>query len=287
MDNFSSLLPPTFKNQVQQWIIEDVPSFDFGAFVVGDTKEEMTLLVKSNLVLAGVPFVNVICEEFGISIEWKIQEGTHIVYDGKPILAALVTGKASSLLQAERIILNTLHRCSGIATLSRQYADIAKEHHWKGLIAGTRKTTPGFRLVEKYGLLVGGCAQHRYDVSAMCMLKDNHIDSCGGIAKAVQKAKKVCGFTVMIEVECRSLEDAIEAAKEGAHIVMLDNFTPEKAKETAKIFKSQFPHVTVEVSGGIHLKTCASYFSEYIDVLSVGGLTQGVPSVDISLKVKK
>lgn len=285
--SFSHLLPPTFKTQVQAWIQEDVPSFDFGAYVVGDKIVSAYLLVKSKLVLAGFPFFEEICKEFGLGYEWKASEGDVIDGSESPILVAIVSGPAKCVLQAERILLNMLHRCSAISTLCKEYTDIAKQKMFKGMIAGTRKTTPGFRLVEKYGLLVGGCAAHRYDVSSMCMLKDNHIDACDSITDAVHRAKKVCGFTTMIEVECRSVEDALEASGAGAHIVMLDNFIPENAKKAAREIKSKFPHVTIEVSGGINLKTVGDYMDENIDVLSVGALTQGVPNVDISLKIKK
>jgi nicotinate-nucleotide pyrophosphorylase (carboxylating) len=190
-----------------------------------------------------------------------------------------------------------LIRCCSISTLAKSYRDLADSMNWKGDIAGTRKTTPGFRIIEKYALLVGGCVTHRYvsvfyspnskDVSSMCMLKDNHIDVNGGITKAVKKAKLVCGFTTMIEVECRSEEDAVEACLAGAHIVMLDNFKPEDCKKSAENIKKQFPHITVEASGGINLKTLTAYLSPSIDVISFGALTQGVPSVDMSLKIQK
>lgn len=287
MEDFSSLLPPTFKKVVQEWITEDIPSFDFGAFVVGEKEDEAQLLIKSTLVLAGVPFANEILNTFELNYEWKIKEGTFIEYKNSPILACVVQGKAKNLLQAERTLLNMLHRCSAIATHAKKFVDLGKEHKFKGFIAGTRKTTPGFRIIEKYGLLVGGCATHRHDLSSMCMLKDNHLDSCGGITKAVERAKKVCGFTTMIEVECRSLQDALEASEAGANIVMLDNFSSDKCKETAKEIKKKYPKVTIEASGGIDIKSISNYFCEEIDVLSVGGLTQGTPTVDISFKIKK
>ena len=125
------------------------------------------------------------------------------------------------------------------------------------------------------------------DVSSMCMLKDNHIDVNGGITNAVKKAKLVCGFTTMIEVECRTEEDAFEACKAGAHIIMLDNFEPEKCKKSAEKIKKEFPHITIEASGGITLKTVSGYLSSNIDVISFGALTQGFPTVDMSLKIQK
>ena len=202
------------------------------------------------------------------------------------IKLATVTGPVSHLLRGERTALNTLSRCSGVATLSNECVQIAKSNQWNGLVAGTRKNTPGFRLVEKYGLLVGGAATHRLDLSQMVMLKDNHVWACGGsIERAVKKARVVSGFSQKIEVECQSLAEAMIAAEAGADVVMLDNFEPEQLKKDAKVFKEKFPHVTVEASGGITMETMPDYFSEDVDVISQGKLTQGYDCVDFSLKI--
>jgi nicotinate-nucleotide pyrophosphorylase (carboxylating) len=159
---------------------------------------------------------------------------------------------------------------------------------WKGSVAGTRKTTPGsFRLVEKYGLLVGGVDTHRMNMSQMTMLKDNHIWSVGSITKAVTLARTACGFTQKIEVECQCLSEALEACAVGADIVMLDNYTPDKLKVDAKEIKIQFPHVIIEASGGITMENICDYVSEDVDVISSGGLTQGYDCLDFSLKVQR
>ena len=136
----------------------------------------------------------------------------------KNICLAIVSGPVHKLLQGERTALNTLSRCSGVATLSHIAVKQALSLGWKGHVAGTRKTTPGFRTVEKYGLLVGGAATHRLDLSQMVMLKDNHIWATGSITNAVLKAKISAGFSQKIEVECQSLEEAIEAASAGADV---------------------------------------------------------------------
>eukprot|EP01115_Flamella_aegyptia_P003025 TRINITY_DN14778_c0_g1_i1.p1 TRINITY_DN14778_c0_g1~~TRINITY_DN14778_c0_g1_i1.p1 ORF type:complete len:182 (+),score=47.19 TRINITY_DN14778_c0_g1_i1:387-932(+) len=179
-----------------------------------------------------------------------------------------------------------LARCSGIATLSRQASELAKKHNFQGKVAGTRKTTPGFRIVEKYGILVGGCDTHRMDLSSMIMLKDNHVWSTGSITNAVKKAKSVGGFSMKVEVECQSVKEAEEAILAGADVVMLDNLQPEKLKESAKELKTKYPHVLIEASGGVTITTLPEYFSEHVDVISMGNLTQGVPHIDFSLKIK-
>ncbi len=140
-------------------------------------------------------------------------------------------------------------------------------------------------MVEKYGLLVGGAATHRLDLSQMVMLKDNHIWSAGSITMAVQLARKAAGFSQKIEVECQNLGEALEAAEAGADIVMLDNFAPDQLKNDAKAFKEKFPHVLVEASGGITTETMPQFLSEHVDIVSQGKLTQGYACLDLSLKI--
>ena len=260
---------------------------------MGNSIQTAELWIKSSGVLAGIPFFNAVFAACGqCSIDWEDAaiEGTNFDVGaengGQKIKLATVTGPVSHLLRGERTALNSMSRCSGVATLSNQCVQIANKHKWGGEVAGTRKTTPGFRLVEKYGLLVGGASTHRLDLSQMVMLKDNHVWSCGGsIEAAVKKARGVSGFSQKIEVECQSLEEALIAAGAGADVVMLDNFGPDKLKEDAKVFKEKYPHVVVEASGGITMETMAGYFSEHVDVISQGKLTQGYDCVDFSLKI--
>ena len=200
---------------------------------------------------------------------------------------ARVSGPACKLLQGERTALNILTRASGIATHARELRNEADRLGWKGEVAGTRKTTPGFRMVEKYALLVGGISTHRYDLSQMVMLKDNHIWSAGSITTAVTKARTAGGFSIKIEVECRSLAEATEAAKAGAEIVMLDNFEPDALDKAAKALKAAFPNVTIEASGGIRKDSLHKYCFPAVDVVSLSSTTQGYGPVNFSLKLCK
>jgi nicotinate-nucleotide pyrophosphorylase (carboxylating) len=197
---------------------------------------------------------------------------------------AKVKGPAHRILQGERTALNILARASGIATRAYRLVNLKHQHGWKGLIAGTRKTTPGFRSVEKYAMLVGGIDAHRYDLSSMVMLKDNHIWASGSISQCVEKARHTAGFSLKIEVECRSLEEAREAIQAGADIVMLDNFNGLKAGETAAILKSE-SNVLLECSGGLTEENMADYLHPSIDILSFGSASQSVPHIDFSLKI--
>ncbi len=286
--DFSALLPQNLEQVIQGWLTDDMPSFDVGGLVVGTEEKKAKLLMKSSGVFAGKPFFQKVFEVMGCKIEWQEDdaiEGTYKDIVGEKVCLAIVTGNVRDILRGERTALNTLSRCSGVATLSRAAVDRARGLGWNGHVAGTRKTTPGFRIVEKYGLLVGGAATHRLDLSQMIMLKDNHIWSSGSITNAVKLARKAAGFSQKIEVECQSLEEAVEAASAGADIVMLDNFEPDQLKKDAETFKKQFPNVLVEASGGITTETMPDFLCEHVDIVSQGKLTQGYPCVDFSLKI--
>ena len=281
------LLPPGYKDEIKKWIKDDCPTFDIGGYVVGDKIENAHLYCKDSCILAGKPYASAVFEYLELDVVWFYNEGDVINIDekNKKIKIAIIKGKCRNILLAERTALNTISRASGIATIAKEAVDIGKRMNWQGTIAGTRKTTPGFRNVEKYALLVGGAATHRYDLSQMVMLKDNHIWSCGNITEAVKKARNVAGFSMKIEVECQSVEEACEAASAGADIVMLDNFTHETIHTAARQVKEKYPNVLLEASGGITTDNAHLYMGPSIDIISRGNLTQGYKCIDFSLKI--
>jgi len=283
--SWESILPFGWETNIEGWLKEDAPSFDYGGFVVGLKQDKAEILCKANGVLCGVPFVTKIFETLGCKVEWHVKEGDPIDVSKGNIQVAHVTGPASRILLGERVALNLMARASGIATRARHVHDLAVKASWHGKVAGTRKTTPGFRIVEKYAILVGGADTHRYDLSSMVMLKDNHVASTGSITAAVKKARSVAGFSVKIEVECQNQQEAEEAITAGADIVMLDNHKPEQLKISAKNLKEKYPHIFIEGSGGVTVNTVENYFSPYVDVVSMGSLTQGVPHIDFSLNI--
>lgn len=265
MPDYAGLLPPSWKGKVQAWLEEDCPSFDWGGYVVGDATRSAKLWCKNSGVLAGVPFVNAVFDILECKVDWRFAEGVWLDapenVPGTPagkikVHVATVHGPARNLLLGERVALNTLARCSGIATASRRLLDAARDAGYKGIVAGTRKTTPGFRLVEKYAMIVGGVDAHRNDLSSMIMLKDNHIWSTGSISSAVETARKAAGFSVRIDVEVSSLKDAIEAVSAGADIVMLDNMVGDELVQCAKALREELPSKSflIESSGGITLE---------------------------------
>ena len=175
--SFAHLLPPSFRSLVSAFLAEDTPSFDIGGFVVGETTVEAVLLLKGaplssesvgGVVLAGVPFFDAVFAELACSVEWAFKEGDVVTV---PARVATVRGPARAVLGGERTALNILARATGVATDARALVNEAKKLGWHGSVAGTRKLTPGFRLIEKYALLVGGAATHRMDLSQMVMLK--------------------------------------------------------------------------------------------------------------------
>lgn len=289
----ADLLPPSWRAVIPAWLAEDTPSFDHGGFVVGSAPTTARLYAKSPGVLAGRPFFDAVFEYLGCSVEWHaIDDGTPVCGEGAPHKQhiATVSGPARQVLLGERVALNILARCSGIATAVRHLLDHLRRAGYKNTLAGTRKTTPGFRVVEKYGMLVGGCDSHRLDLSSMTMLKDNHIWACdGSIERAVAAAKAAAGFAIKVEVECQSLEQADRAIAAGADVVMLDNFTPADMKLAAKSIKDKWgrgPRAPiVEVSGGLTRDNVHDYVCDDVDVISTSSIHQGVKHVDFSLKV--
>lgn len=175
------LLPSTtLAALANSWLQEDCPSLNFAALVTGSGPAQAALWAKSSGVLAGRPFFDAIFTQLNCQVSWFLPEGSKLV----PVVkVAEVRGPAHQLLLGERVALNTLARCSGIASVAATAVEVARGTGWNGHVAGTRKTTPGFRLVEKYGLLIGGAASHRYDLGGLIMVKDNHVMAAGGVEK--------------------------------------------------------------------------------------------------------
>ena len=169
MEKLAFILPPFWKDEIRKYLKDDCPHFDVQGYVVGGDVETAVLLSKTATVVAGKPFFTAVFEELGCSVEWCVEEGTEIV--DIPFKAAYVRGPCRNILLGERTALNILARASGIATAARELVNAARATGWHGEVAGTRKVTPGFRLVEKYALLVGGASTHRMDLSSMVMLK--------------------------------------------------------------------------------------------------------------------
>ena len=283
---FHHLLPTNWEAKLIQWLEEDCPGLDVAGYVVGDVPRTATLWCKtSNVLLCGQPFVNALFKSLSCTVVWLFHEGEQIqlTQDGR-LKVAEVRGPAQAILRGERLALQLLSHASGIATKSAEAVRLTGSSSTR--VAGTRKCTPGLRFVEKYALVVGGADPHRYDLSTMVMLKDNHIWSSGSIGAAVRSAKRAGGFSLKVEVETQCLKEGMEAAEAGAEIVMIDNQSPSDTKMIARDLKAAYPNLLVEASGGIKMTTLRQYLDEAVDIVSLGTLTQQPTVVDYSLKIQ-
>jgi nicotinate-nucleotide pyrophosphorylase (carboxylating) len=214
-----------------------------------------------------------------IEIEVHAPDGTR-VDRGALLLSA--RGTAHQVLAAERTALTFIQRLSGVATLARRYADAVAGT--RARVVDTRKTTPGFRVLEKHAVAAGGCGNHRFDLGSGILIKDNHIAACGSVRAAVEAAKARAPHSLRIEVEVTNLGELDEALAAGAEVVLLDNMSPAQVEVAAA--RAHGRGVLVEVSGGITLATIADYARAGADLISVGALTHSAPAVDIGLDVR-
>lgn len=265
---------------------EDVGDGDHSTLccIPADAKGKAVLKIKQDGILAGVDVAEKIFRYRTPAVQFTRHKA-----DGEDMkygeTAFEVETYVHTILQCERLVLNCMQRMSGIATLTKQYTDKLKGY--KTRLLDTRKTTPNFRLLEKEAVRIGGGVNHRFGLYDMIMLKDNHIDYCGGIEEAINRAYDYVQRyrpDLKIEVETRSLEDVKRVAamaKGKVFRIMLDNFTPEQINETIDIIGEDFE---TEASGGINLQTIEEYAATGVDYVSVGGLIHQSRSVDLSLK---
>ena len=272
----------------QEFIIaalaEDIGSGDHSTLASIDAKVVGTakLIVKEAGIIAGIR----IAKEVFLHLD-KEAIFTAFHTDGEYLevgtIAFTVKAKAQAILQAERLVLNTMQRMSGIATLTHSYVEKIK--NYTTTILDTRKTTPLFRAFEKEAVLLGGAKNHRMGLYDMIMLKDNHIDYCGGIEKAIAAANnylKEHQLQLPIEVETRSLDDVKRVVKVGGvQRIMLDNFTPQEIEAALVLINKQFE---TEASGGINYDTIEAYAATGVDFISVGAVIHHATSLDLSLK---
>lgn len=240
-------------------------------------------LAKEDIVICGIGVAEAVFAQLdpdcrGIDTSHK---------DGDAVTSGTVLGTLGGfsdvLLTGERVALNLLQRMSGIATLSRKYADAVDGTGAK--IVDTRKTTPGLRMLEKYSVAVGGCKNHRFGLDDGVLIKDNHISLAGGVREAIKAAKSAVGHLHKIEIEVTHWAQLREAIQSGADIVMLDNQTPGEAAKLVEMARELDPDVLLESSGGMDLGSVRAYAEAGVDLISVGKLTHSARSVDISFKI--
>jgi nicotinate-nucleotide pyrophosphorylase (carboxylating) len=276
-----------FKQFVKQAFAEDVGNGDHTTLATLTKKQDgkMQLLVKEDGILAGAEAARFVFKRVNPKIKFteKIKDGTRVK---KGDVAFTVSGPTYQLLTAERLVLNIMQRMSGIATKTNHLQALCKGTKTK--VIDTRKTTPLFRFFEKWAVVIGGGANHRYALYDMILIKDNHIDFAGGITQAIDASNKYLKknkLKLAIEVECRSLDDVKKVLSHGkVNRIMLDNFTPALVKQAVTLINGKYE---TEASGGITEKTIRNYALAGVDFISVGALTHHVKSLDLSLKAIK
>jgi nicotinate-nucleotide pyrophosphorylase (carboxylating) len=271
---------------IEEALAEDVGNGDHSTLscIPATQKGKAILRIKQDGILAGVDIAHAIfsfVEDGNVFNAFK-KDGD-AMHRGES--AFEVAAHIHTILKCERLVLNCMQRMSGIATLTKTYTDKLKGY--KTRLLDTRKATPNFRLLEKEAVRIGGGINHRFGLYDMIMLKDNHIDYCGGIEKAIDKAWQYVQSKqplLKIEVETRSMEDVKKvcaAGKGKVFRIMVDNFTPQQITEALEIIKDDFE---TEASGGINLNNIQSYAETGVDYVSVGGLIHQAQSLDLSLK---
>ena len=248
-----------------------------------DMQGQSKLLVKEEGIIAGVAVARIVFQRFDPTLQMEvfIEDGAHV----KPgDVAFIVKGKSQSLLQTERLMLNIMQRMSGIATMTHKYQQALIDAGTNTHVLDTRKTTPGMRMLEKEAVRIGGGMNHRIGLFDMMLLKDNHVDFCGGIHNAVSRAKQYCkdkGKALKIEVEVRNFDELRQALAEKPDRIMFDNFTPEDTRKAVEIVNGQ---CETESSGGITYDTMIPYAKAGVDFISFGALTHSVKGLDMSFK---
>ena len=277
-----------FKNEVhliiENAVREDVGEGDYSslACIPSNATGKAKLLIKDNGIIAGVNFAKQVFHyvDSNLVVETLINDGDSVKFGD---IAFYVEGSKQSILKSERIVLNAMQRMSAIATKTNSYVELLKGTNTK--ILDTRKTTPGFRVLEKWAVAIGGGVNHRFALYDMIMLKDNHIDFAGGITKAITMTKdylKEHELDLPIVVEARDLDEIAEILKnDGVYRILIDNFNYTDTQKAIELIGDQ---CLTESSGGIDEVTLRHYAECGVDYISSGALTHSVSNMDLSLK---
>jgi len=264
---------------------EDDPFWDLTSVIVPNEYGEACVRVKEDCVVAGMEEVTELLRLLGL--EFTVLRGDgNVAKAGDCVL--IIRGQKPDLLKVERVVLNVLMRASGIATMTRRILERARNVNPRVRVAATRKTTPFLRYLEKKAVAIGGGDPHRFSLSDAVLIKDNHIRAVGSLEKAIILARERSPFTVKIEVEVETVEDAIKAAELWVDIIMLDNMKP---SDVAKVHEELMrrglrDRIILEASGGINEDNVIEY-ARYVDVVSIGALTHSYKSIDMSMDLIK
>lgn len=275
------------EEKLRQILSEDIGQGDVTtqAVIPSNLTAKAIVIAKEAGVAAGIEEVVVLSQYLGLKANAKVADGQGI--QNKQVLIE-IAGDAQTILSIERTVLNLLSRMSGIATTTRMLTLKLEKSGSKARIAATRKSAPGLLYFDKKAVIIGGGDPHRLHLDDMILIKDNHIAIIGSVEEAVKKAKENASFSKKIEVEITNAKDVVKAAKAGADVVMLDNFSPMQAKAAGETLrKAGFGDVLLEVSGKITCENLLEFANAHVDVISMGALTHSVKALDISLEIVK
>ena len=265
---------------LRSWLREDIGRGDLTSEAIFSAEQtgRADLVARQSFLVAGAELIaarTFRVQNPAVVTENALADGSRVV-PGDVLLS--VSGPVVDLLKAERVALNLLQRISGVATCTAEFVDKVKGYPVR--ICDTRKTTPGLRMLEKYGVVAGGGSNHRFNLTDGILIKDNHIAACGSIQEAVQRVRRHVPHTIKIEVETDTIEQVRECLSCGVDIIMLDNMDPETAREAVGIIAGK---ALVEASGGITLENVEAVAATGVDIISIGALTHSAPACDIGM----
>jgi len=276
------------EDKLLMMLAEDLGQGDITTDLINSpgTMAEAEIVAKDSGIAAGIKEAEILMKSLGLKVETLVQDGERI-RPGRRLIK--LSGDAGTILSVERTVLNILSRMSGIATTTRNLIEKLQKAKLKVTVAATRKTAPGLMYFDKKAVLIGGGDTHRLHLDDMILIKDNHIALAGSIDKAIGKARQKASFSKKIEIEVANAEDALKAAKGGADIIMLDNFSPDQARKACALLRKAEgqKRILIEASGGITAESVMRYASTGVDVVSLGEITESAKALNISLEITK
>jgi nicotinate-nucleotide pyrophosphorylase (carboxylating) len=276
------MLTPRTEHLIDLALEEDAGLGDITSRAIFPAKHRSVAVIdaKQDLVVCGLEVAARVFakQDAGLKVKLLARDGDRVKRGG---LVLRVEGPTASILTAERTALNFLQRLSGIATAARRHADAVAGTGVR--VVDTRKTTPGWRALEKYAVRTGGCFNHRSSLGEQVLIKDNHIAAAGSLTRAVQLCQAAASHGAKIEVEAKTTAEVKEACRAGADIILLDNMTPAEVRAAVALIAGR---AQVEVSGGVRFDTLRDYALPGVDIISLGALTHSVAAADLSLDLK-
>lgn len=282
-------LPRTIlEEKLRKMLAEDIGQGDVTTALIVPEKSttKAEVIAKEVGVVAGIEEARTLLESLKLEVDVLVADG-ETVKPKQPLMK--ISGDTRTILSVERTLLNIISRMSGIATTTRKLKEKLQKAGLKTKVASTRKTAPGLLYFDKKAVLIGGGDTHRLHLDDMILIKDNHIAVAGSIEKAVKMAREKASFSKKIEVEVTRVDDVLTAAKAGADIIMLDNFSPKQIERTIKLLKKTrfLGKILIEASGGITSENIMSFALTGVDIVSLGEITDNPKPLDVNLKIIK